>query len=292
MKNKIIITAIVAGLAAFASFGLTCKDVETICKTNANYRLTLTKADWKSVFDNKLAEAKTNALERLTYGVKIGFSTPNGSELIEEYDEKFSKAGWYSDTISDYMFIPKCVEVYLNSNIETNPPNKMVIQLVKKYKTCPQRLDTVASLPEYINAFATTYPFGLDMLAAQRLPTWKKHVLNMAQLQLKRAMREQGKSFVSVDGKTNPFQDEIDALSNALNAPKFAGLKEWVAKWYPTYQWQEITFKSDAEIKKLQDDIFYGDKVFTKEANLVLQVHLGVEGCNAFIKKYNGDTQQ
>lgn len=105
---------------------------------------------------------------------------------------------------------------------------------------------------------------------------------------MKRTMREHGKSFVSPDGKSNPLQDELDALSNALNAPKFAGLKEWIAKWFPTHQWVDAEYLSDEEVAKLSDDIYYGDKPFKQDDKLTLQIYLGVEQYNAFVKRYNG----
>lgn len=100
-------------------------------------------------------------------------------------------------------------------------------------------------------------------------------------------MRNKGVSFVATD-EGNPLQDEIDAFTNALNAPKFAGLKEWFAKWFPEYAWTDYNWDTDENIQKLKDDVFYGEIQFTINVKRKLQSHLGVEAYNAFVKQYNG----
>ena len=56
---------------------------------------------------------------------------------------------------------------------------------------------------------------------------------------------------------------------------------------YPCYVWTEPSWISDEDIKKLMDDVFYGQTDFDWRVQSVLRANLGLDGYNEFIKKYN-----
>lgn len=295
MKIKMMTIAACAAMAISMAYGRTLDELYSVrekiasndIKNAQSFAETFNVNEWKLVLDDILAMSTTNkskSVRKMNLWMVLLARCNSANPIRAEYDAKLASAG-FKIHIYFYKELPHMVELYLDTTIHTNE-FALIKPLIKKYGTGTYReLVELAGIPEAVNCFAQY------CVAGSPSKGWKTIVTQNVQKQLKRVMREQGKSFVSVDGKTNPFQDEMDALINALNAPKFAGLKEWFAKWYPSYQWKDIKFKTDEEIKKLQDDIFYGDKMFTDEYKNILQVHLGVEGCNEFIKKYNGDAQ-
>ena len=181
-------------------------------------------------------------------------------------------------------------EVYFSGNTNryhsiSVENNTMFISLVRKYKT-GKHLNEIAQFPEYVNAVFVPFIYG-EFNEQLKLEYVKKMVVSALPRKLRRAMRNQGVSFVATD-KGNPLQDEIDAFTTALNAPKFAGLKEWFAKWFPEYTWVDYPWDTDENINKLKDDVFYGDIPFSDKVKRKLQIHLGVEAYNTFVKQYNG----
>ena len=106
---------------------------------------------------------------------------------------------------------------------------------------------------------------------------------------IKRKMREKGISFVVKDG-VNPVAVRLKALADALNAPRLSGLNEWNAELgIDAVQVNVMKDISDADVAKLKDAIFYGDKVMNIKSQNTLFFCLGVDGYNKFVKDYNGD---
>jgi hypothetical protein len=113
-----------------------------------------------------------------------------------------------------------------------------------------------------------------------------KAIVYIAGRGLKRKMREKGMSIITKDG-INPVQGELDKLTAAFNAPKYAGLKEWFATWYPEYQWTDSEMATAEEIAALKDKVYYGEIPFSLRVQHTLRFYLGVDEYNKFVKEFN-----
>ena len=118
---------------------------------------------------------------------------------------------------------------------------------------------------------------------------FKNRVLAAAQSGLKRYLRSQGVSFVAKEG-VNPMQERMDALSAALDAPRFEGLSNACANVGITLTVNPSRWIPPAsEIEQMKTDILNGDRNFDDREKVILTCALGVEAYNAFVKTYNGD---
>ena len=116
----------------------------------------------------------------------------------------------------------------------------------------------------------------------------KKGIQEVAAISIKRALRKQGKSFVTKDG-INPCEVYMEKLNKALNAPRFIGLNEWLEELGYKSRIDTSKLPSETKIEALKDAIFYGEKTPNNADKTVLSICLGVDGYNEFVKKYNGD---
>lgn len=118
--------------------------------------------------------------------------------------------------------------------------------------------------------------------------------------QVKKYLRSKGKTFVAkktvVDGKEvieNPLELPMKELTDALNAPRYAGLNEWITKYEA--DWEKIDVSSwlptPEQMAETMNAILIDETKLDKHA-LNLRFHLGVDGFNAFIKEYNEGTVQ
>ena len=122
------------------------------------------------------------------------------------------------------------------------------------------------------------------------LARYKTYIQHAASKAIKRALRKQGKSFVTKDG-VNPCEVYMTRLTAALNAPRFAGLNEWLSELGFEERMDLSGLPSEAEIAKLKEDILYGEVDMRYSNKSLLYVCLGVDGYNAFVKEYNGDKE-
>lgn len=226
---------------------------------------------------------------------QIGKRRGKAAVLCDEYDQKFVDAGvaatFYYDAHATYY--PKGIAAWIETNTNLVDISRVFVEtslarrefgIIEKTGEFPQY-----TLPMSINRAATRMALGFNSAADNGKLI--KSVVSGAVKPIKRRLREKGISFVVQEGEANPVQEAIDALTAAFNAPKLAGLKEWVANWFPEYQWVDIDrfFMSDEEMTKLCDDIYYGDKDLTAKNSALILSHLGLDGYNAFIERYNGD---
>ena len=148
-------------------------------------------------------------------------------------------------------------------------------------------------------ASGTTYEECIAMLAEMSgspmllsftdIDVVKKGIRDKAVKVIKRKLREQGLSFVVKDG-VNPVASRLEALTAALNAPRFAGLNEWNASLgIQAEQVNVLQGITDTEVAKLKDDIYYGEKEMTPLDEAILYLCLGVDAYNQFVKDFNGD---
>jgi hypothetical protein len=115
----------------------------------------------------------------------------------------------------------------------------------------------------------------------------KPKIQKLALAAIKVHLRSQGKSFVTKNG-VNPCESYMTGLTEALNAPRFAGLDAWF-KSVGLSGVDLSRLPSEEDVSKLKDDIFYGRKDMDGRAKAILEVCLGVEGYNKFVKEYNGN---
>lgn len=225
----------------------------------------------------------------------IGRNRGNAAALCDEYDQKFVDAGvavtFYHDGLAtDY---PKGIAAWIEANTNLVDRSRVFVETSMARRELGTNEKTgeflLYTLPMSINRAATVMALGDNSAAING--ELIKRLVSGAVRPIKRRLREKGISFVVREGEANPVQEAIDALTAAFNAPKLAGLREWVAEWFPEYQWVDIDhfFMSNEEITKLCDDIYYGDKDLTNRNSALILSHLGLDGYNAFIARYNGD---
>jgi len=115
----------------------------------------------------------------------------------------------------------------------------------------------------------------------------KPKIQKMALLAVKAHIRSQGRSFVTKNG-VNPCEEYMTGLTTALNAPRFTGLDAWFKSvGLPGVDLSRMP--SEEDVAKLKNDILYGRKDMSARNKAILEVCLGVEGYNAFVREYNGE---
>jgi len=224
----------------------------------------------------------------------IGKSRGNAAALCDEYDQKFADAGvavtFFSDGLAKYY--PKGIAAWIEANTNLVDISRIFVEtsLACRELGIDEKTGEFPNytLPMSINRATARMALGFSSVENNR--NFIKSIVSNAVKPIKRKLRERGISFVVQEGDANPVQDAVDALTTALNAPKLAGAKEWVAEWFPEYQWVDIDhfFMSDEEMARLCDDIYYGEKDLTVKNSELILSHLGLDGYNAFIERYNG----
>lgn len=250
--------------------------------TTAAYYAAMTTNEWRAVAEDVLADAATNnyaGTQGKFWLVPNMFSSP----VAAEYDQRFADAGIGIFALWAYDRYPKTVEAWIAAptNAAAVAERAVTIALVRKYGRGNWYRDF--SVPELAN-FAPE----MRILRPQNMQKAVNRALEKVQKDIKRLIRAKGQSFVAKDGK-NPVQDEVDALSAAFNAPRHAGVKEWVAKWYPEYQWIDSAQWTDAEVAEYKEQVLNGETPFDEKAQATLRFYLGVEEYNRFVKLYNGE---
>lgn len=119
--------------------------------------------------------------------------------------------------------------------------------------------------------------------------TYSKQAIKFATKEVRRQLRKEGLPIVVVGGR-DFAKERLDDLTKSLNAPRMVGVKDALAKCgiaitvVPDFV--NIQTKDSEEIKKLMDDIYFGDVPFAKYKDMLRYV-LGVEEYNKFVTKYN-----
>lgn len=261
------------------------------------YLKAMTTDEWRALADEALAIAATNVAaayrpEPWTSVYLFSCSLPAANVLAGEYDPKFAAAGIGIKPCM-YMYAPLSAEAWLTSDIPSRVAWKdahpLAVALCRAHKNGYEHSWT---LPERLN-FRAEYAAPVDCTHAKHVP-WsldlgkiKASMLAKAPGEVKRILRTRGKSFVVQPDGSNPVQEALDTLSTALNAPRMAGLKEWVAEWYPEYKWVEPHWATAEDLAKVTDDVYYGRVEFSDYLKMVLCANMGVEEYNKFVERYN-----
>jgi len=133
---------------------------------------------------------------------------------------------------------------------------------------------------------AVAFPAKCSLPSAQ-IAQFRSNIQKAALPAVRRHIRQSGRSFVSKDG-VNPCEEYMTGLTAALNAPRFAGLDAWLKSI--GYKGVDLSkMPSEEEVAKLKDAVFYGDQLMNDRTKAILDVCLGVEGYNSFVREYNGN---
>jgi len=302
--NKLMILAAFAA-ATVAASAAEIRTPEEICGeyaalTNQTDKEAFARAivtdEWRAMCDDILETAGTD-LAKAQWEINGGSCNPSvggalsardaDKPLAAEYDAKFAAAGLHSGHIGRYAMMPLCTESF-----------------IKKFAIDEKMPATVAAVRKYGDASLSGFTLGerLNLCAEAgasskwvprgSLTALTKNTLAAVPRAIKRRLRETGRSFVAKEGEENPVQKPLDELSAALNAPKMAGLAAWVKEWCPDHKWIEPKWMTDAELKELEDAVYYGERNFGGAERCMLQAHLGIDAYNAFVEKYNGTVEK
>lgn len=266
------------------------------------------KAEWKA-FENDSARQTAYLDDVLSYIDENGITTNVDSiTLYSEayaldsyanggYDAKFAARGQFCCNDWWLASSPLCFTNWLNDvdggiAMATNDPVRLNIRKVIAERG---RNGIPTALLFNYYAEASSEPMrvrfalfcGVDVYSIDGYERIAPGLISKVIPEIKKWLRKSGKSFLTKEDGTNPVQSEVDALQTALNAPKFAGLREWVTKIWSDYQWVEPTWMTNEEINQLKDDIYYGQKDFDIKNKILLQSHLGTDAYNAFVEEYN-----
>ena len=230
-------------------------------------------------------EFKINTICKMIFELANLTSNPNDAKLA--WDEKLASAGFciLSGDMVYYPFFPRCSENFLT---QTKEGKKILAErpaLIYARRTHGENSNLTVA--ESINVFVEKA--NTTLMPASTKDLQFNAIMKEAVKVIKRKIRQNGQSFVVGDDGINRVQIEIDALTSALQAPKCAGTKEWVASYCPEYTWIDVAWPTDEEIAKLKNDVMYGEIELTEAISQKLLFNLGLDEYNKFIKEYNGD---
>ena len=298
MKNMFLAIACLAASMAFA--GKSAQELWGECGNLKGDALTawersLTSDDVRTLADDVLAVATTNRSAVSWWRASIcarrifaHWDDCAHTELAEEYDVKFADADIFFMTIF-WKFAPKTSTKWLEegggSGIAKESPvwasyQRGLVSRSFEPQNAPVGL-SANFLAEIVCRKNRAFNYRSVKSHRDRL------IFNATKI-IRRRLRERGLPITVKDGK-NLVQDAVDSLASALNAPKMAGIKEWVAEWCPDYKWVECTWMTDDELAKFKDDIFYGEIPFDDTNSAILQGYLGIDEYNKFVKKFNNE---
>lgn len=294
MKIKAVIIAIAAACSAFALNAKTAQEILAGYPSEADslvcyeWQYTLKVDEIKAVADYALEVSKTNLVAGKSIASRVYNSIfrhwwpAPGLELAPEYDAKFADAG-LTFGVDMWKNAPKSVEKHLVTYGE-GVILKEFPAFAQYIRKAIENKDNSVDMGAYINALAER---GTKLNSHSHFVVGTvSRILSNTPRHIRRKLRERGMPIVVKDG-VNHVQDAVDELSSALNAPKMAGVREWLSKWFPDYKWIDVKWMSDEELAKFKDDIFYGDIDFTEANQFILRSHLGIDAYNDFVKKYN-----
>lgn len=291
MKKMVMIAAVAAMTFSAMADRTPAEIVEACAATNKAGReaisKTLTTSEWRAYFDYVISVASTNANARYRIGHHPLYCAgalrhkENAKGLRQEYDHKMAVAGIGASVPFDCGKLPEMREVWIAdpTNAATVAKLTKTIEFIRRKGDFKVMWADDVTAPEFANIQIEHRIWGSSLTDLDK-------IVRRATKDLKRRMRAKGVSIVAKDG-SNPVQDEVDALTAALNAPRYAGVKEWFAKWYPEYEWIDAAWETDEEIAELKDKVYNGDIEFSAVVQDKLRANLGVAEYNKFVQEYN-----
>ena len=118
-------------------------------------------------------------------------------------------------------------------------------------------------------------------------------VLSAAILPVRRKIRARGDSFVGKEGAKR-VKAKLDALAKELNAPRFGKAGAMLNELGFEVEWEEVQARilGDTEVAEIRTKLMDGETAFSQGLQHRLCVALGVDGYNAFVKEYNGESKK
>lgn len=276
--------------------------ISVICATAMNFAFgntvlplnpdTSTVSEYRSVLMSMLSEADHSKIKQIATASHFWQveKNPKLDSFRIEADTALAAKG-FATLWNKYTSWPK-VSANHRKQVNADMHYPKCIALAKKYEcniniqVFAQNGATIDELIECLNEYIS-FPKGCQM-NSKSLDEAKKGIQKSAVLGIKRALRNQGKSFVVVNG-INPCEQYMNRLNSILNAPRFKGLNDWLKELGFTSRIDESRFPSKELVEKLKDKIFYGEIKASPYHKAILSACLGVDGYNEFVKKYNGE---
>lgn len=143
------------------------------------------------------------------------------------------------------------------------------------------------SLDELVSIFGDLF----TPLSEVSLDLWKKRVQHEYFKEVKKHFRKSGRSFVRMSDGGNPVKPYMDAITDALNAPRFEGFDSCMDLiGREDIRLDMSKAPSAEEVISLNEKAIKGEvKLTNPDVKVKLVFGLGVDGYNEFVKKYNGD---
>lgn len=280
MKKMLVGFAAVVAAAAVNGASVSYTPEEYDAKCDAVYEMAQTNL----VMARRLFE---------TNGISTILSRKDLIAKAKSIDERLSAVGirsaWYFATC------PTCVFRKLGQNAfdfygaESNSPVR--VALARKYETyasCYWITRSNATMDEMIPVLSEMCQESSYFNSAGEMTQMKTGLQRSGEKVVKKYLRAQGKSFVTKDG-VNPCATYMEDLNKALNAPYFDGLNAWLEQMGCSARVDVSKLMTKADAEKLKNDILNADVDMTTSHQYMLQLCLGVDGYNAFVKEYNGD---
>ena len=260
---------------------------------------TATEEDYRAIYPEVLSmdngEDANKILNRTSFS-GIAFN-PKYQDLVNEFDEglasKFTRGevGWPFSGKFKKIGVLRSKALGWESRFPT------IMAVKDKYSPKDVRYAYIlvregASLEELVSCMVEFIHYVPDdkvgFITEPLLKGYKKEIQTLASKNIKRKLREKGISFVAKEGK-NPCEEYLTRLRDALDAPNFAGLNEWLSELGYNVQVDTSKLISKEQLASLKDAVFYGDVPMTENRKVHLLVGLGVDGYNQFVKDYNGE---
>lgn len=277
--------------------------VSIVCSADAKLTKDSTEAEFRAVADAMLACTNGKEFARIERENNFWQSSifVDVDSFLSEYDAKFERQ-FSGSPVEVYMPIwvlpkwPKVAEMGCRAkNVAEISPflyNQAKIlntYLIPRYVASEGDISvTIGILSEMIANSEAYFDVHNSSTRMTHIEHIKKIVQSKMAKNIKKMLRRQGKSFVTKNG-VSPVEQCMTRLTTALNAPRFAGLNEWLSEMGVGASVDVSSLPSDAEIATLKTVVLEGDKDLTDAVKLDLYLCLGVDAYNAFVKEYNGD---
>lgn len=244
---------------------------------------TCTEAEFTAVANEILAIEDVAKASAVAYSSHIYPAGSRFRKAAADFDAKFAEKGIKGPSWG-YEIWPRATDICLRTDFKDYPVAASAFRNYGAYWGTKSTLEESIRLMEeglssrkyHIYSQIRTYQMLSKNIASRALPYIRKY------------LRRQGKSFVTKNG-VNPCDQYMTELTDALNAPRFKGLNEWLAKMGIAASVDFSKFPSEAEVQNLKNKILDGDVDINPERQVTLYLGLGPHGYNAFVKEYNGE---
>lgn len=288
MKKLIIMAAAAAASALCVADGRTPGELWALLSAKSAFserdaiRKSLSSDEWRASAEWVLSVAATNR----TCAQGAFFMFGHLSPVLSEYDERLAAAGIQDLNVWTYGRSPK-----IHDAAWAAPTNARFVARRRLSIASCRAGDNVGAWFSWDPPKVANFVMEYHRIVGDNgnLNAVISHALQHSEARIKRVLRSKGKPITVGKDGVNPIQVEIDRLAAAFNAPRYAGVKEWMAEYYPEYQWIDSEWETNEEVERMKDKVYYGEKPFGAIAKMYLRANLGIDAYNAFVKRYNNE---